>query len=67
MIFNITLPTGVRLKIMQKSTQTILQKQQGDIHYIGGCEVLPAPLNVEEENRRISQLGTDDDCRARAI
>ena len=67
MIFNITLPTGVRLKMMQKSAQTILQKQQGDIHYIGGCEVLPAPLNVEEENRRISQLGTDDECRARAI
>ena len=67
MIFNITLPTGVRLKMMQKNAQTIIQKQQGDIHYIGGCEVLPAPLNVEEENRRINQLGTDEECRARAI
>ena len=67
MIFNITLPTGVRLKMMQKNYQTIMQKQQGDIHYIGGCEVLPAPLNVEEENRRISQLGTEDESRAKAI
>lgn len=67
MIFNITLPTGVRLKMMQKNYQTIIQKQQGDIHYIGGCEVLPAPLNVEEENRRISQLGTEDESRAKAI
>ena len=67
MIFNITLPTGVRLKMMQKNPQNIKQKQQGDIHYIGGCEVLPPPLNVDEENRRISQLGTDEECRAKAI
>lgn len=52
---------------MQKNPQNIKQKQQGDIHYIGGCEVLPPPLNVDEENRRISQLGTDEECRAKAI
>lgn len=67
MIFNITLPAGVRLKIMQKNSQSVMQKNQGDIHYIGGCEVLPAPLDTEEENKNISQLGTDDECRAKAI
>ena len=52
---------------MQKNSQNMIKKQQGDIHYIGGCEVLPAPLNVDEENRRISQLGTEEEYRARAI
>ena len=30
-----------------------------DIHYIGGTEVLPAPLEAEEENAAISELGTE--------
>ena len=67
MIFNITLPTGVRLKMMQKNTQNIMEKNQGDIHYIGGCEILPPPLDSEEENKRINQLGTEEEARAKAI
>ena len=51
MIFNITLPGGIRLKMMQKRIPYRTQKQQGDIHYIGGCEVLPPPLEAEEENK----------------
>ena len=66
-IFNITLPGGIRLKMMQKRTPYRTQKQQGDIHYIGGCEVLPPPLDTEEENRRIRQLGTDEEPRAKAV
>ena len=66
MIFNVTLPVGVRFKMMPKETGFMLMKQ-GDIHYIGGTEVLPPPLEMEEENRRISQLGTEEEPRARAI
>ena len=66
MVFNVTLPVGVRLKMLQKESAMMVVKK-GDIHYIGGCEVLPAPLNVDEENRRISQLGTEEEYRARAI
>ena len=66
MIFNVALPVGVRFKMMQKETGVMLMKQ-GDIHYIGGTEVLPPPLELEEENRRISQLGTQEEPGARAI
>lgn len=66
MIFNVTLPAGVRLKMMQREPQLMMLKQ-GDIHYIGGAEVLPPPLGTEEENKRISQLGTEEESRAKAI
>ena len=57
---------GGRFKIMQKETGIMLMKQ-GDIHYIGGTEVLPPPLETEEENKRILELGTEEEPRAKAI
>ena len=66
MIFNVTLPVGVRLKMLQKESKFVMMKK-GDIHYIGGAEVLPPPLDVEEENRRILQLGTEEEQRAKTI
>ena len=66
MVFSVTLPIGGRFKIMQKETGIMLMKQ-GDIHYIGGTEVLPPPLETEEENKRILELGTEDEPRAKAI
>lgn len=66
MVFNVTLPVGVRLKMLQKESAMMVVKK-GDIHYIGGTEVLPPPLDVEEENKRILQLGTEEEPRARAV
>ena len=66
MVFNVTLPVGVRLRMIQKESGMMMIKK-GDIHYIGGTEVLPPPLDVDEENKRILQLGTEEEPRARAI
>lgn len=66
MVFNVTLPVGVRLRMIQKEPGMMMIKK-GDIHYIGGTEVLPPPLDVDEENKRILQLGTEEEPRARAI
>jgi RNA polymerase sporulation-specific sigma factor len=41
--------------------------KEGDIHYIGGTEVLPPPLETGEENEVISQLGTNEDSRAKTV
>ena len=35
---------------------TILFPENTDIHYIGGADVLPAPLELEEENRTIINI-----------
>ncbi len=66
MIFNVTLPGGVHLKMIRREPKFMMMKQ-GDIHYIGGTEVLPPPLDIEEENKRISQLGTEEEHRAKTI
>ena len=44
---------------------TILFPENTDIHYIGGADVLPAPLELEEENRTIMALGTADEESAK--
>nr|WP_330406203.1 RNA polymerase sporulation sigma factor SigE [Acetatifactor muris] len=41
--------------------------KKGEIHYIGGAEVLPPPLEVEKESQVISDLGTEYDDEAKAI
>ena len=66
MIFNAVLSEGACFNMVCKETQFMMMKQ-GDIHYIGGTEVLPPPLELEEENERISQLGTEKDQYARTI
>ncbi len=37
-----------------------------EIHYIGGSEVLPAPLNSEEEADLLEELGTENDLKVKA-
>ena len=44
---------------------TILFPENTDIHYIGGTDVLPAPLDVDEENETIMALGTEDEESAK--
>lgn len=41
--------------------KTFLFPEKKDVYYIGGAEVLPAPLSAEEENRVIAMLGTEND------
>ena len=37
-----------------------------DIYYIGGADVLPAPLESDEEEKMLSQLGTEQEERAKS-
>ena len=43
-----------------------LKKEADDnleIYYIGGSQILPPPLEIEEEERLLNRLGTDDNAR----
>ena len=66
LIFNVALPEGIGVKLFQEKTKFMWMKQ-GDIHYIGGTEVLPPPLETEEENEMLMQLGTEEEAGARAV
>lgn len=46
---------------------TIVQQIRGSIHYIGGAEVLPPPLDAEEENELIDRLETEQAESAKAV
>ena len=43
-----------------------LPKKGGEIHYIGGAEILPAPFSREEESKILGLLGTEEDQNARS-
>lgn len=47
--------------------RTIIFGQRGEIHYIGGAEVLPPPLDPVREAEVISELGTERDGEMKAI
>lgn len=46
--------------------KNILMSKQGDIHYIGGSEVLPAPLETEEESELLEKMLNEGDENARS-
>lgn len=46
--------------------RNILMSKQGDIHYIGGSEVLPAPLETEEESELLEKMLNEGDENARS-
>ncbi|MBR1392194.1 MAG: RNA polymerase sporulation sigma factor SigE, partial [Lachnospiraceae bacterium] len=47
------------------SIQDMFRRKEKEIHYIGGAEVLPAPLSAEEEKECIEQLLGEEGERAR--
>ena len=41
---------------MVTGIRELLFGSRGEIHYIGGAEILPPPLEIEEENRLLELL-----------
>ena len=66
MVIKIAVPNQFKLKVMS-NFRTLLFPEKQDIHYIGGSEVLPAPLEAEEETAAIEKLGSDTDSRAKKV
>lgn len=66
MILKVALQNKIQFRMMHREAGLFMARQ-GDIHYIGGAEVLPAPLESEEENEIIKDLGTDMEEEAKAM
>jgi RNA polymerase sporulation-specific sigma factor len=43
---------------MVPSLKNVMMLKQGDVHYIGGTDVLPAPLGAEDEAKAIADLSS---------
>lgn len=63
MIIKLYLPGKMRLTLNKNNGKNT---GNNEIHYIGGSEVLPAPLDSEEENEMINGLDGDNANRARS-
>jgi len=65
MILKVAIPGKMKLKVIQR--ENLLFQKKGEIHYIGGAEVLPPPLELEQENKVINDLGTEYEDEAKSI
>ena len=66
MILKVSMPGRFQFRILRRKGN-LLFAEQGDVHYIGGTEVLPPPLKDEQESKMIQELGTEGESEAKAI
>ena len=66
MILKVSMPGKFQFRILRREGSLLFSKQ-GDIHYIGGTEVLAPPLMDEQENEMIRELGTEGEDEAKAV
>ena len=65
MIIKVAIPNQIQLKVVPRFKSMFLA-QKGEIHYIGGSEILPPPLNPVEESEAIHNLSTEQEQQANA-
>lgn len=65
-MLKISIANRFQLRIMPEFTSLFCRRQGGDIHYIGGAEILPPPFSVEEEKNVLEKLGSAKDKEARS-
>ena len=66
MIVKITVPQRFQLK-MAAGFGDVLFGRPNDAHYIGGTEVLPPPLEPEQEKELLGMFGKEGDGKARSL
>ena len=67
MFLKISVPNKFQFRMIPDFRGMFFENRTGDIHYIGGAEVLPPPLEAEEELVMIERLGTQQEGEARSI
>ena len=65
MIMRISMPNRFRLKKVM-GFRTMIRPERGEIHYIGGADILPAPLSLKEETEALNKFGTEEEKEAKA-
>ncbi len=66
MIVKVSIPNRFQFKAAPSFT-TMLWQRQGEVHYIGGADILPPPLDAKEEAEMIARLGTEREKEARSL
>ena len=66
MIVKVSVPNRFQFKAVPSFT-TMLWQKKGEVHYIGGADILPPPLESKKEAEMISLLGTEGEKEARSL
>ncbi len=66
MIIKVSLPNRFQLRMIPRVSD-IVRKKTNEIHYIGGSEVLPSPLDAGREAKAIEELANEDCKEAKAL
>lgn len=66
MVVKVSIPNRFQFKAVPSFT-TMLWQKQGEVHYIGGADILPPPLDSKREAEMIGKLGTEDEKEARSL
>lgn len=66
MILRVSMPGRFQWK-MTPGLRSLTLSRPGDVHYIGGSDILPPPLSGEEEARLIEKLDGGSDSGARNL
>lgn len=61
----LVIPEYERIRIWPKIRRRLFMRKGEEVHYIGGAEILPPPLEVEEESDCIRMLDSDTPEKAR--
>ena len=51
---------------MVPTFKSVFLQKEGEVHYIGGADILPAPLGSKEEAEVLKELGTERDAQAKS-
>lgn len=66
MYLKVMMPKKFQIQMIP-TFKSMLMERKGDVHYIGGADVLPAPLEPDEEAEVIADLGTEFDKKAKSM
>ena len=66
MVVKVAVPQQFKLKVIP-DIKSLFFSGHREIHYIGGSEVLPAPLESERETEVIQRLGSEYDQEAKKM
>ena len=65
-MLKISMANRFQFRIMTEFSGLFGMRRKGEIHYIGGAEILPAPFSAEEEKEILAKLGSSHDKEARS-
>ncbi len=66
MVIKVSVPKRFQFKVVP-SFKNMFLTGKGEVHYIGGSDILPAPLDAQREAQEIARLGTAWDQEAKSM